>query len=1217
MSRWLKILLLGLAVAGVALLTLPWWLALPLRPILGHWDITFEHYEREGYAHFRLRQLRYAKGPVEVTAGEVHAPTPLLWLAQRLGATPPRLTAANWRVQPAPGPKTPSAPNPDSGWVRLHATLQRVAARLATWLPQAELANGEVRGFGPRLYFQRVTWHDRQLDADGLGFIGQALAANLATGNNTFLLRAHNRTNEAALQLAWTEADMKGAVTLWTQSAPVTAHFPARGWLPAEASVTAENWTLPAGRVQLGAPYATVQGGARLLWRDTAFEADAEARAVPAPGAKQAPPFSARAAAHGNLRELVLTALAVDAPFAQARLSAPVTFSLDAPATAAPAELAVKVDLGKLPWIDAHGRAEGTVRVTGRDASARQDFVLEFADVELPRIVLKKAQARGHLQWPVLELAGLTAQLDETSTVEAHGALNWQTRELSDVVIKAQAGPAWLAAWPPAGTTWSAAEISATATGPLAAPQLAGSAKVTAFARAPLHPTDVDATWHSAGGVTAVAATARAGGSRLEFAGTIDAQGAELTKLEFSPGGSPVARLVAPARVVFAPAWSVDTLQLAGPGGQLGFQGHGGRDGAFQLSASGFDSAWLRDWVTLSGPAWQLHALRAQGRFERGALVFSTEAAAQIAMNPRPAEVKLGATGDADGVQLQELTVTESGRVLTRISGRLPLSCVLDPDPVVRISETAALELSASTEPDSPLWATLADFTGLQLVEPSARLELKGTVHEPTGQVDLRAARIGAVAGRFPHELPELTELALAARLERAAVTLTTFSAKVDGQAVTARGHVPMDDAGWKQLWSKPAAFDWSQASAQIDIPNADLAPVARRFPKFVAAQGFLRAKIALEPGARFSGELHLRDAATRPLAPFGTLQEIQADLALHDRVLAIQSLGAKLGGEPVALTGGVTFVPGGAPRLALGLKGTNLPVVRNTGLLLRADFDLQADTDAAGVTTLGGRVEVRDCLLLASLNLRTLLPGAKGVTRQPPYFSVEPEPYAHWPLAVDVRARHSIRLRTSVFNGTASGHFRLGGTLGEPRAVGEVTTDEGRVLFPFATFTVKSGSVRLREADPFHAIVALTATSQRRDYQLQLEATGELPSPNILLSSSPALEPGEVLLLVMTGQPPESMATTATNSSGTQRLALLGAYLSRGLFQDLGAGGEDRLEISAGAEVSEQGRDTYEFEYKLGERSSLVGEYDRFDSYNGGFKWRAYTQESTPVEKK
>src|ERR1051325_9878820 len=154
MSRWLKILLLGLVVAGVALLTLPWWLAMPLRPILRHWDITFEHYERDGYAHFRLRQLRYGSDhvSVEVTAGEVHSPTPLLWLVQRLRGTPPLLTAENWRVPPAPGPKHISPPKPDSGWPKLHGILQRVASHLATWLPQAELANGEVRGLGPRLY---------------------------------------------------------------------------------------------------------------------------------------------------------------------------------------------------------------------------------------------------------------------------------------------------------------------------------------------------------------------------------------------------------------------------------------------------------------------------------------------------------------------------------------------------------------------------------------------------------------------------------------------------------------------------------------------------------------------------------------------------------------------------------------------------------------------------------------------------------------------------------------------------------------------------------------------------------------------------------------------------------------------------------------------------------------------------------------------------------
>jgi translocation and assembly module TamB len=816
----------------------------------------------------------------------------------------------------------------------------------------------------------------------------------------------------------------------------------------------------------------------------------------------------------------------------------------------------------------------------------------------------------------VLELTEFTAQLDETSTVSAKGGINWDTRELNGVSVRAKLAAAWFARWLPKGTTWQSAEFSATAEGPLAAPRHTGTVKVVALALAPLNATDLDATWRARQQTVEFSAQTRTGGSTLALAGTLDPGALQLDQLQVSPGGQPAWQLAKPVRVMRVPTWAVDSLQLTGPASQLAFSGRGGRDGVLDLNASGFDSTWLQDWITLAGPAWQLHALQAKGNYENGALVFSATATAQIAMNPRPAEVKLVATGDGAGIRLKELTVTESGRILTQASGRLPLAWILDPEPHLRLDETAPLELSASTEPESPLWATLGAVTGLHLEQPAAKIELSGTAQKPAGDVTVRAARLGADSDRFKYVLPELTDLALAAHFERTAVTLSNFSGNVDGQAVKASGHVPIDDAGWRQLWKQPSAFDWSKATARVDIPHADLAPLARRFPKFVAAQGVLRAIVELQPGAKFSGELHLTDAASRPVSPFGTLQEIQADLALADRTLTVRTLTAKLGGEPVELTGSVTLVPGGEPKLALGLKGTNLPVVRNPGLLLRADLDLTANTNAAGVTTLGGSVAIRDCLMLASLNLRTLLPsGRKGVTRQPPYFAVDAEPFAHWPLAVEVNAQRSIRLRTTVFNGTASAHFRLGGSLAEPRAVGQVTTDEGHVLFPFATFEVKSGSVRLREADPFHAVLALTATSQRRDYQLKLEATGELPEPNILLTSSPALEPGEVLLLVMTGQPPNNSATTV--SSGTQRLALLGAYLSRGLFQDLGAGGEDRLEISAGAQVSEQGRDTYEFEYKLGKRSSLVGEYDRFDSYNGGFKWRAYTQESTPVEKK
>lgn len=1214
MSRWLKTLLLGLVVAVAGLFSLPWWLGVALRPALKPVDVTFERYERVGYARFRLHGVRYANTNLALHAAQVEAPTPLAWLGQRLRGAEPLLTATGWQVQRVSDRKE-SAGKQNGGLPALRSALERIVPRLGYWLPRAQLQAGEVHGFGPDITVEQIDWRDFKLQADGLRVAGRELSFVLVPDDDgSVLLTAHTLDNAARLQLAWSGAEIKGTASLWEQPAQLSARFPDLGWLPAEASIVAENWNLPAARVKLGVPYARVLGGARALWRDGAFDLTLEARAEPEADTKtKAPPFAARIAARGTLRELTVTALTVDAPFATAQLTAPVTFSPDRPEAGVAAKLNVLVDLAKQPWIEARGKAEGTVTVTGSAAAVRQEFALEFTDVVLPMLALKKARARGQFQWPQLELNTLAVQLDDTSTLEGHGGVNWQTRELSDVALTAKLGPAWFAQWLPDGAHWENAELSVTAEGPLAAARHRGSLKLGTARWPGLHAMDLDATWQGEGTAMEISAAAKAGHSSLELAGAFHPRGGRLTKLQFAPNDQVAMNLSAPAELAWSPTWRVAPLRLTGPASQIVFQGHGGADGAFELTGANFDSAWLHDWMPLAGPHWRLHSLRATGRFDRGVLAFATEAGAQIEMSPRPAEVRLVAGGDAQGVQLKELTVTESGRPLTQATGRLPLTWTSGPGPRLQLDEDAPLELSASTDPDSPLWAALAAFTGVQLIQPAAKIDLKGTVRQPRGEIQIQAGRMSVDAARFKHPLPELADLSLSATLDRTAITLAHLSGKADGQAVQASGRVPMEDGDWQRLWKQPAAFDWSRAEARVEIPDADLAPLARRFPEFVAAQGRLRAFVDLKPGGKFSGELHLADAATRPLAPLGTLHDIQAELLLDDRTITVRTLTAVLGGEPVSVGGSVALVPAAPPRLDLTLKGKNLPVVRNTGLLLRTDLDLSAKTDRSGVTHLGGAVTVRDCLLLASLNLRTLLPtGVRGITRQPPYFSVEAAPFSHWPLAVDLRADKSVRLRTPVFNGTASARFRLVGTLGEPHAIGELTMNEGRVLFPFATFKVQTGRVRLRESDPFHATVALTATAARRDYQLRLEATGELPSPNILLTSSPSLEADEVLLLVMTGQAPGEAA-----ASGGKQLALLGAYLSRGLFQDLGVGGGDRLEISSGAQVSEQGRDTYEFEYKLGERTALVGEYDRFDSYNAGLKWRVFTQESLPLEKK
>ena len=1219
MARWLKVFLFALGVAGLVLATLPWWLGTVLRPVLGRWNVSFERYEREDYGHFRLHGLHYANATIELTARQVRTVTPLVWLAQRWRGGEPVISAEDWRLGRSTGVTPAAGGKPVSGLPDLRAVLQPLGPRLAFWLPWARLSGGVVRDFGPDLVIAQAEWRGGALKVDGLRVAGQGLAFVLTPGaDGSVTLAARTAENDAHLRLVWSDAGIQGEARLWDQPLQLAARFPAQGWIPTEASAVAKDWRLPAARVKLGAPYAQVQGDARLDWRDGKFDLSINAKAEPDAATKtKAPPFEAAATAHGNLRELTLASLQLDAPFVTARLTAPITFSFDHPLPAGSARLVVQADLAKLPWLEARGKVEGTVTVTGDRTAARQDFEFKFSDLVVENFSIKGAHVRGLLAWPRMELTELEAQLDDTSSLTAHGVVDWRTRELAGVAFAAKLGPAWFARWLPAGATWSTAEATGSAEGPLAAPRHQGSLKLTGAQRPPVLPLDVAVSWQGAGARLEISARAQAKESAVDLAGTLGSGSLQLTKLQFAPGGQAVWQLAAPARIAWSPVWRVENLHLSGPDSELTFSGHGGPDGLMEIATTRFESAWLQDWVTLGGPGWQMHSLQVTGHVAERAVVFATMLTAQIAMSPHPAQVKLVASGDAHGLEIKELKVVENERVLTQATGRLPLSWVLEPEPHLSIDEGAPLELSASTEPDSPLWATLSAYTGLQLTTPAAKIELKGTLRQPVGELQANVARLEATPGRFKFSLPEFDDLALAVQFGRDLITVTNFSAKLDGQAVQASGRLPMDDVRWRQLWQAPAAIDWSKAGARLEIPDADLAPMARRFPGFFAAQGRLRASVELAPGGKFSGELQLTGAATRPVPPFGTLQDIKGGLVLAGRTITVQSLTALLGGEPVTVDGSVTLVPDGPPRLALNLKGQNLPLVRTTGLLVRSDLDLHATTTAAGVTRLSGAVTVRDCLVLANVNLRTLLPtGRHGVTLQPPYFAVAVEPFRHWPLAVEVRAPEAIRVRTTVYNGTASAHFQLAGTLGEPRAVGELTVDQGQVLFPFATFKVTQGAVRLREADPFHAIVSLNATSQRRDYQMRLEMTGELPAPNVIITSTPALEAADVLLMVMTGQAPVT-TTAGTVASSGQRLALLGAYLGRGLFQDLGIGGEDRLEVSSGEHVSRQGRETYEIEYKLGERWSLQGEYDQFDAYNAGLKWHVYTEEGAPLEKK
>jgi translocation and assembly module TamB len=264
----------------------------------------------------------------------------------------------------------------------------------------------------------------------------------------------------------------------------------------------------------------------------------------------------------------------------------------------------------------------------------------------------------------------------------------------------------------------------------------------------------------------------------------------------------------------------------------------------------------------------------------------------------------------------------------------------------------------------------------------------------------------------------------------------------------------------------------------------------------------------------------------------------------------------------------------------------------------------LKLQTPDGGQPRLSGTVRLRDSLFLA--DVRAFLPkGGASAAKRPPYFAIETPPVNAWTLAVDLEGERFLRLRTPVFSGVASARFRLGGTLGEPRAIGEVEVDEGNIQMPFASFAVTQGSVRLTEADPFEPTIYVRGTDRRYDYDVIIEIDGTASQPNVVFTSSPPLDSEQVLLMVMTGAAPNNEIA----KTGTQRAANIGLFLGKSLLGSLGTdpGDVSRLTFESGERISRQGKETYDIEYKLSDRLTLTGEYNEFDEYNAGVKWRMF----------
>ena len=640
------------------------------------------------------------------------------------------------------------------------------------------------------------------------------------------------------------------------------------------------------------------------------------------------------------------------------------------------------------------------------------------------------------------------------------------------------------------------------------------------------------------------------------------------------------------------------------------------RQGTFALRAGALNTGYAEIFIPLPEGPWDRldwEDFTLDGTWDEGPLTF-TFRNRTLAHLTETTEVdaQMEISGDASGISLREWTFREGERDLFLLEGHFPLT--IHPFPGnsgdwLELDLDAPFNLRAQTSPRATFWRQIGALARLDLGRPEVSAELGGTLARPSGDLRARLAHLApeegsALAGR----LPRLTDLRFDLHFDEKQAHLQRLDFSLDGQFIGLEARLPLGRGSWENLILSRTLPDWREMEGHLRIPEVKVEAVATYFPQFIARQGSLQADFHFRPGGRLEGEINLQGAATRPFLPMGAIQQLQGRLLLEDRKITIEEMTGRIGGEKALLRGSAELAPDRSIPYRFSLTGENLPLARQPGLIIRGDLDLLMEGILSGDPSgrLSGDIALRDSFLLSELRFQA--PGSVTTPAQrPPYFSVDIPPFDQWALDIRIRGRDFLTVRSTVFSGILGTTLRLGGTLREPEATGEIELRRGTLRFPFGRLALDQGVITLTEDNPFLPLLAIRASGRVFGYDINLDVSGTAEDPVVLFTSTPPLSSEEILLMVTAGELP----ARELEFTGQQRATRLALYLGQNLLYGL-TGDEaesERLSIEGGRNISRQGRETYLIEYRLRERLHLLGEYDEFDAVNVGLRFRLFSR--------
>jgi hypothetical protein len=566
----------------------------------------------------------------------------------------------------------------------------------------------------------------------------------------------------------------------------------------------------------------------------------------------------------------------------------------------------------------------------------------------------------------------------------------------------------------------------------------------------------------------------------------------------------------------------------------------------------------------------------------------------------------------SQGIEISEFTWKSHERNQVTVTGRLPY------DPLAQEPFLDG-DLSLKGHVDFP---SLGDVAGL--LEPwgigkgsvALDMDVTGSWDRPEGHVLFQAEGIEP-----PDSLRKYMDSAMDFSCDIAALggsivlqTANLNSSIYSAQAIGSWKH----GISIKELLQKRKAELKGELEADATVQLKDLNFLRERVSWLRRIEGDMQGELHLAgpvTNPSLEGSFTLKDGEISHTFNFPMLSAVNLQGNFDERSLTIKNMQTEVGGSPVNLKGSINKEKD-TVAVNLHADGKNVLLYRNNDMRMRGDVQLDVSGPlkslaVKGVTGLTGGYYTGNIDFLGTIGSSSA-PVSEGVNF---LFSFPDPPLKNAALDIKITTIEPFRIRNNLIRGVLRPELSLKGTGELPFLVGTIYIDPSRLLLPSGRLQVQSGLLRFLAGKPDRPQLDLLAQSKVLGYDINVVTQGPLDDPVITLSSNPALPNDDLLLLLLTGQPPkQDLAGDTKFSAATNVMVYLGRdFLSKWLDDESGANDDsifDRFELNYGRGVTKSGEQTVEGTFRMSELKTgkrrvyyLSAEKDKYDAYNYGLK--------------